>query len=99
MYESLALLVVLIVVWFLANRLGLLDATAAVIQDGGQMAVNASTVARIKSDVKRDRYLASAKVDIRQRAQAELNLKKHNKFSSMSVEELEAELAKLATTN
>lgn len=95
--EALIILLIIVAVWFLANRLGLLDAATAVIVDGGTMATNASTVARVKSDVKRDKYLASAKVDIRQRAMAELNLKKHNKYSTMSIEELEAELAKLST--
>lgn len=93
--EALIILVIIAAGWLLANRLGLLDAATAVIQDGGSMAVNASTVARVKSDVKRDKYLASAKVDVKQRVQAELNLKKHNKFSTMSIEELEAELSRM----
>ena len=97
MAEALVLLVLLGVAWLLANRLGLLDAAAAVINDGATMATNSSTVARVKSDVKRDKYLASTKVDIRQRAMAELNLKKHNKYTTMSIEELEAELTKLST--
>ena len=95
MEQALVLLVVLAVVWLLANRLGLLDAAAAVINDGAVMATNSSTVARVKSDVKRDRFLANEKVDLQQRVRAELNLKKHLKYSSMSIEDLEAEMEKL----
>lgn len=95
MEQALVLLVVLAVVWLLANRLGLLDAAAAVINDGAVMATNSSTVARVKSDVKRDRFLANEKVDLKQRVQAELNLKKHLKYASMGIEDLEAEMKKL----
>lgn len=99
MEQALVLLVVLAVVWLLANRLGLLDAAAAVINDGAVMATNSSTVARVKSDVKRDRFLANEKVDLKQRVQAELNLKKHMKYSSMSIEDLEAEMARMTASN
>ena len=95
--ELLALLLILVVVWMLANRLGLLDAVAAVVNDGAVMATNTSTVARVKSDVKRDRYLANEKVDLKQRVQAELNLKKHLKYSNMNIDELEAEMARMTT--
>ena len=95
--ELLALLLILVVVWMLANRLGLLDAVAAVVNDGAVMATNTSTVARVKSDVKRDRYLSNEKVDLKQRVQAELNLKKHLKYSNMSIDELEAEMARMTT--
>ena len=94
--EALIVLVIIVAVWMLANRLGVLDGAAQVIGDGLVMGTNASTVARVKSDVKRDRYLANEKVDLKQRVQAELNLKKHLRYSSMSIEDLEAELAKLA---
>ena len=97
--ELLALLLVLVVAWMLLNRLGLLDAAAAVVNDGAVMATNTSTVARVKSDVKRDRYLANEKVDLQQRVRAELNLKKHMKYSSMSIEDLEAEMAKMTAQN
>ena len=99
MEQALVLLVVLAVVWLLANRLGLLDAAAAVINDGAVMATNSSTVARVKSDVKRDRYLANEKVDLKQRVQAELNLKKHLKYASMGIEDLEAEMDKMTKSN
>lgn len=98
--EALVLLVILVVAWMLLNRLGLLDAAAAVVNDGAVMATNTSTVARVKSDVKRDRYLANEKVDLQQRVRAELNLKKHLRYSSMSIEDLEAEMQKMtASTN
>ena len=99
MAEALVLLVLLGVAWLLANRLGLLDAAAAVINDGAVMATNSSTVARVKSDVKRDRYLANEKVDLKQRVQAELNLKKHLKYASMGIEDLEAEMDKMTKSN
>lgn len=98
MVEALVLLVVIVVLWMLANRLGLLDGAAAVITDGMVMATNTSTVARVKSDVKRDKYLANEKVDLKQRVQAELNLKKHMKYSNMSIEDLEAEMQKMTAT-
>lgn len=98
MEQALVLLVVLAVVWLLANRLGLLDAAAAVINDGATMATNASTVARVKSDVKRDKFLANEKVDLKRRVTAELNLKKHMKYASMNIEDLEAELARMTET-
>ena len=93
--EVLIILVLVVVAWMLLNRLGLLDAAAAVVNDGAVMATNTSTVARVKSDVKRDRYLANEKVDLQQRVKAELNLKKHMKYSSMSIEDLEAEMQKM----
>ena len=99
MAEALVLLVLLGVAWLLANRLGLLDAAAAVINDGATMATNSSTVARVKSDIKRDRYLANEKVDLAQRVRAELNLKKHLKYASMGIEELEAEMDKMTKSN
>ena len=95
MAEALVLLVLLGVAWLLANRLGLLDAAAAVINDGATMATNASTVARVKSDVKRDKYLANEKVDLRRRVQAELNLKRHLKYANMGIEDLEAEMERM----
>ena len=93
--ELLALLLVLVVAWMLANRLGLLDAAAAVVNDGAVMATNTSTVARVKSDIKRDKFLANEKVDLQQRVRAEMNLKKHLKYSSMSIEDLEQEMIKI----
>ena len=99
MAEALVLLVLLGVAWLLANRLGLLDAAAAVINDGATMATNSSTVARVKSDVKRDKFLANEKVDLQQRVRAELNLKKHLKYSSMSIEDLEAEMSKMTSNS
>lgn len=93
--DVLIILVLVVVAWMLLNRLGLLDAAAAVVNDGAVMATNTSTVARVKSDVKRDRYLANEKVDLQQRVRAELNLKKHMKYSSMSIEDLEAEMARM----
>ena len=98
MAESLVLLVLLGVAWLLANRLGLLDAAAAVINDGATMATNSSTVARVKSDVKRDKYLANEKVDLRRRVQAELNLKRHLKYANMGIEDLEAEMERMTQT-
>lgn len=99
MAEALVLLVLLGVAWLLANRLGLLDAAAAVINDGATMATNSSTVARVKSDVKRDKYLANEKVDLAQRVRAELNLKKHLRYSSMSIEDLEAEMERMTSNS
>ena len=98
MTEALVLLVLLGVAWLLANRLGLLDAAAAVINDGATMATNSSTVARVKSDVKRDKYLANEKVDLRRRVQAELNLKRHLKYANMGIEDLEAEMERMTQT-
>lgn len=97
--DVLIILVLVVVAWMLLNRLGLLDAAAAVVNDGAVMATNTSTVARVKSDVKRDKFLANEKVDLKQRVTAELNLKKHLKYSSMSIDDLEAEMAKMTTTN
>lgn len=93
--EALTYLVIIVAAWWLLNRLGVLDVGTALVTDSGVMATNASTVARVKSDVKRDRYLANEKVDLQQRVRAELNLKKHLKYSSMSIEDLEAEMAKM----
>ena len=95
--EALVYLVIIVAAWWLLNRLGVLDVGTALVTDSGVMATNASTVARVKSDVKRDRYLANEKVDLQQRVRAELNLKKHMKYSSMSIEDLEAEMQKMTT--
>ena len=97
--EALVYLVIIVAAWWLLNRLGVLDVGTALVTDSGVMATNASTVARVKSDVKRDRYLANEKVDLQQRVKAELNLKKHLKYSSMSIEDLEAEMAKMTAQN
>lgn len=97
--EALIYLVVIVAAWWLLNRLGVLDVGTALVTDSGVMATNASTVARVKSDVKRDKFLANEKVDLQQRVRAELNLKKHMKYSSMSIEDLEAEMAKMTATN
>lgn len=97
--EALVYLVIIVAAWWLLNRLGVLDVGTALVTDSGVMATNASTVARVKSDVKRDRYLANEKVDLQQRVRAELNLKKHLKYSSMSIEDLEAEMAKMTAQN
>ncbi len=97
--EALVYLVIIIAAWWLLNRLGVLDVGTALVTDSGVMATNASTVARVKSDVKRDKYLSNEKVDLQQRVRAELNLKKHLKYSSMSIDDLEAEMAKMTTTN
>ena len=93
--ELLALLLILVVAWMLLNRLGLLDAAAAVVNDGAVMATNTSTVARVKSDVKRDKFLANEKVDLKRRVQAELNLKRHLKYAGMNIKELEEEMERM----
>ena len=98
MVEALVLLVVIVVLWMLANRLGLLDGAAAVITDGMVMATNTSTVARVKSDVKRDKYLAGERVDLKQRVQAELNLKRHMQYAGMGIEDLQAEFDRINNT-
>lgn len=95
--EALIILVIIVAVWMLANRLGLLDGIAQVVDDGLTMGTNASTVARVKSDVKRDKYLANEKVDLKRRVQAEINLKRHKKYASMGIEALEAEMASMTT--
>lgn len=96
--EALVLLVLLGVAWMLANRLGLLDGAAQVIGDGLVIGTNASTVARVKSDIKRDKFLANEKVDLKRRVQAELNLKRHMKYASMGIEDLEAEMERMTQT-
>ncbi len=97
--EALVYLVIIIAAWWLLNRLGVLDVGTALVTDSGVMATNASTVARVKSDVKRDKYLSNEKVDLQQRVRAELNLKKHLKYSSMSIEDLEAEMSRMTSQN
>ena len=97
--EALIILVIIVAAWWLLNRLGILDVGTALVTDSGVMATNASTVARVKSDVKRDRYLANEKVDLQQRVKAELNLKKHLRYSSMSIEDLEAEMSRMTQSN
>ena len=93
--EALIILVIIVAAWMLANRLGLLDGAAQVIGDGLAMGTNASTVARVKSDVKRDKFLANEKVDLKRRVQAELNLKRHLKYAGMNIKELEEEMGRM----